>query len=319
MPDHDSLYHRLFSHPQMVEDLLHNFLDPELLKELDLSRMRRENTKFTAPEGQRRRGDIVWEIPIHGGGNLFVLLMLEFQSDIDEWMALRVAVYTMLLYQQLVAERKLKVKDGLPPVLPIVLYNGEQRWNAPTSLGDLVRLPVGSSLWQFQPVMRYYVIDEGLYPHEELKEKRALTAFLFRLEHPVGPEEVLEAIRDLATFFREHPDGPPVKRLFRELLIGSLKRMQGMEELPPIPEEFSEVVNMLAERVEQWEKNIAQRGRQEGQREGEASMLSRLLQRRFGEPPAWVNDKIAKANLATLEEWSLKFVDAKTLDDIFQP
>ncbi|MBV6342813.1 Rpn family recombination-promoting nuclease/putative transposase [Candidatus Magnetobacterium casense] len=85
----DSLYHKLFAYPEMVADLLQNFLDPNILAELDLSRMRRLNTKFTAKTGQRRRGDIVWEIPIRAGGSLFLLLLLEFQSEIDEWMVLR--------------------------------------------------------------------------------------------------------------------------------------------------------------------------------------------------------------------------------------
>ena len=318
MPDHDSIYHRLFSHPQMVEDLLQNFLDPELLKELDLSGMRRENTKFTAPTGQRRRGDIVWEIPFQGGGNLFVLLLLEFQSEIDEWMALRVAAYTMLLYQQLVDERKLKVNDCLPPVLPIVLFNGETRWNAPTSMRDLIRLPENSPLLKFQPDMQYYTIDEGLFPQEELKGRQSLTALLFRLEHPVSPESVVETIGDLATWFQEHPDGPPVKRLFHEFLAASLKRIKGLEDLPSIPEELLEVVNMLAARVEQWEKNIEQRGEQQGERIGEARMLLRQLQRRFGDLPSDARDKIAKADLPILKEWSLRILDAQSLEDVFE-
>ena len=36
----DSLYHRLFAYPEMVVDLLRNFLDPAVLAELDLSQMR---------------------------------------------------------------------------------------------------------------------------------------------------------------------------------------------------------------------------------------------------------------------------------------
>lgn len=162
----DSIYHRLFSHPEMVADLLKNFLDPTILVELDLVQLKRLNTKFTAKTGQRRRGDMVWEIPTLAGGNLFVLLVLEFQSEIDEWMVLRLYVYIGLLYQQLVDERKLKPANGLPPILPIVLYNGEPRWNAPTNLRDLIRLPAGSPLWQYQPEMRYYTIDEGVFPDE---------------------------------------------------------------------------------------------------------------------------------------------------------
>lgn len=313
MPDHDSIYHRIFSHPQMVEDLLQNFLDLEIFKELDLSRIRRENTKFTAPKGQRRRGDIVWEIPIRGGGDLFVLLLLEFQSEIDEWMVLRVAVYTGLLYQQLVDERKLKVKDGLPPVLPIVLYNGEQNWNAPTSLRELIRLPADSPLWKFQPEMRYYTIDEGMFPYEELKGRKSLTALLFRLEHPSSPKDVVEAIGELAEWFQEHPDGPPVKRLFREFLDVSLKRIKGLENLPSVPDDLLEVVNMLAARVEQWSKDIEQKG----WHGGKSSTLLSQLQRRFGNTPTWAKDKITKADLPTLEAWSLRILDAESIDDLF--
>ncbi|MBF0165816.1 MAG: DUF4351 domain-containing protein [Magnetococcales bacterium] len=58
-------------------------------------------------------------------------------------------------------------------------------------------------------------------------------------------------------------------------------------------------------------------GEQRGERKGEANILTRLLQRRFGTVPAWANEKIAKADLSSLEEWSLRFVDAQSLDDIF--
>ena len=53
------------------------------------------------------------------------------------------------------------------------------------------------------------------------------------------------------------------------------------------------------------------------QRESEARMLSRQIQHRFGGIPSWTSDKIAKADLPTLERWSLRILDAKTLEDIF--
>ena len=53
------------------------------------------------------------------------------------------------------------------------------------------------------------------------------------------------------------------------------------------------------------------------EQKGEARMLSRQLKRRFGDTPAWANEKIAEADLPTLEEWSLRFVDAKSLENVF--
>ncbi|MBF0134085.1 MAG: DUF4351 domain-containing protein [Magnetococcales bacterium] len=55
----------------------------------------------------------------------------------------------------------------------------------------------------------------------------------------------------------------------------------------------------------------------DSRQEGEANILTRQLQRRFGTVPDWASEKIAKADLPSLEEWFLRFVDAKSLDDVF--
>ncbi|MEO5350357.1 MAG: DUF4351 domain-containing protein [Magnetococcus sp. YQC-3] len=54
-----------------------------------------------------------------------------------------------------------------------------------------------------------------------------------------------------------------------------------------------------------------------GEKKGEAKMLTRLLQRRFGDLPAWVDEKLAKADPPSLEEWGLRIFDAQTLDGVF--
>jgi len=58
-------------------------------------------------------------------------------------------------------------------------------------------------------------------------------------------------------------------------------------------------------------------GKLEGHRDGEAAILTRQLQHRFGAVPDWASDQIAKAEPPSLEKWSLRFVDAKSLDDVF--
>ncbi|MBF0109596.1 MAG: DUF4351 domain-containing protein [Magnetococcales bacterium] len=55
----------------------------------------------------------------------------------------------------------------------------------------------------------------------------------------------------------------------------------------------------------------------DGERDGEAKILTRQLQRRFGTVPDWASEKIVKAEPSSLEEWSLRFVDAQSLDDVF--
>jgi hypothetical protein len=45
-------------------------------------------------------------------------------------------------------------------------------------------------------------------------------------------------------------------------------------------------------------------------------LLLRLLERRFGTLPGWALDRIATADTVALEEWSLRVLDATSLDDV---
>lgn len=63
-------------------------------------------------------------------------------------------------------------------------------------------------------------------------------------------------------------------------------------------------------------KGIEQ-GKQLGLQEGSERMLSSLLVRRFGELPGWVKARLADADADTLENWSLRVLDAKRLEDVF--
>jgi hypothetical protein len=115
--------------------------------------MTRENAKFHAETGDRRDGDMIWRIPRRDGGDTY-LLLLEFQSSSDRWMPLRVLAYASLLWQHLVDGKRLLPNGRLPPIMPVVLFNGDRRWAAPLALCELIGLPSDSPLWQWQPAMR---------------------------------------------------------------------------------------------------------------------------------------------------------------------
>jgi hypothetical protein len=336
MADHDSLYHRLFDHPFVVAELLREFLADVPLDGLDLDGMTRENARFHASTGDRRDGDMVWRIPRRDGGETYLLLLLEFQSRSDRWMALRVLVYAGLLWQHLVTEKRLPTDGRLPPILPVVLHNGDLRWAAPLALHDLIGLPGDSPLWRWQPSMRYQIVDEGAFSEDDLARRDALLALLFRLENSPDPAQVVVLADAVLAWFRRHPAVERVRPIFVEMLGAMLVPLApGVR----VPDELLEVRSMLATRWEVWERKRQeelqeavrsteqsaqqkgrqegrQQGRQEGRQEGEAALLRRLLERRFGALPDWARDRIAAADTAALEDWSLRLLDASSLEDV---
>ncbi|MBF0460909.1 MAG: hypothetical protein HQL87_05880 [Magnetococcales bacterium] len=58
-------------------------------------------------------------------------------------------------------------------------------------------------------------------------------------------------------------------------------------------------------------------GQEKGIQIGESKILMRQIQRRFGDVPVWASEKISQAQSSSLEVWSLRILDAPTLDSVF--
>lgn len=135
--NHDSHYKLLFSHPELIHDLLVEFVSVVRSDTLRLDTLQRVNGSYTSEAGDARYEDMVWKVRLADRW-LYVYLLLEFQSRSDDWMALRMHVYVSLLLQDLQRQNQLSPEGKLPPVLPIVLYNGAKAWSAATDLADLL-------------------------------------------------------------------------------------------------------------------------------------------------------------------------------------
>jgi hypothetical protein len=308
MPDHDSLYHRLFSHPGLVAQLLREFITDPWVGDLELDAMERVNTKFHSRGNRRRDSDVIWRIRLKRGGDAYLLLLLEFQSTPDRWMALRVMAYASLLWQHLVREKRLTQDGRLPPVFPVVIYNGNSRWTMPVNLAPLIGLPGGSPLWRWQPEMRYHVLDEGAFTEDDLAGRDTLAALLFRLENARQPDQTVALVDAVIDWFRRHAGFEALMPLFAMLAGRVVEIAEGAAPGVLVSENLLEVRTMLATRAAEW--------KQQWRREGEAALLTLMLERRFGALPDAVRDQIAAADPPTIEQWAARLFDAASIDDV---
>ncbi len=159
---HDPIYKRLFDSPRMVADLLHAVGHGDWLDEIDVGTLEKLPGEHVGDHGQQRRGDAVWRVRFHNGW-LYLLVMLEFQSVNDPRMALRNLEYTALLYQELGRRGELGEPGSWPPVLPVVLYNGDARWTAALEIHDLIAPLAGRYLPTSRRNVRCYLTN-GTWP-----------------------------------------------------------------------------------------------------------------------------------------------------------
>ncbi len=341
MNAHDSSYKHIFSHAEVVSDLLRGFVHEEWVAELDYSSLERVSGSYVTDDLRDRADDIIWRVRSQGSW-LYVYLLIEFQSRVDPYMALRILVYTGLLYQDLLKSGALGPSGRLPAVFPVVIYNGEGRWTAPRDVAELIE-PCGPSLAAYRPNQRHFVLDEGRLGEQEREQAGNTLADIIQLETSATPEDIRRVLARLTTRMQDSRYDSLRRALVVWINRVVLRRVVTEEVLPEL-NELQEIDNMLAERVDQWveqwkqegwqrglkegeqrgrregqQKGLQegrQEGRQEGLQKGAGRVLSRVLEKRFGPLPEWAQARLAVASPEQLENWSDGIFEATSLEGL---
>ena len=263
---HDPAYKLLFSRPRMVRDLLDGFAARGWSGALDFDTLAPLPASFVSEDLRQRHGDLVWRIRFRDDRWLYLVLLLEFQATVDPAMALRMLTYTALLYQRLDADGVLRDHGALPPVLPIVLYNGRRPWKAPVEMTDLVA--VGSDvLAPYQPSQRYYLLDGARMADADLPADNLVSA-LIALEKTRDAARIGEALRALSDLLRAQGDEHLTQAFVTWL-------HEGLRVAGPLPAgegdpltALQETQTMLKENVREWTREWLEQGRVQGRSQG---------------------------------------------------
>ena len=316
-PGSDPVYKRIYAFREMVADLLCSVLPADALGAVDMHSLEKVPASYVGDDFRQRHGDTVWRLRAAGtdGGWAYALVLLEFQSGSDATMALRVLEYTAMLYRELLRAKAVAIGQ-LPPVLPVVLYNGESPWRAACDMGELI-VPTGPALVAYQPSQRYAVVDAR---HATVEYAGELTRAVALLERSRSPADLARVAEHLAGILGE-PDQRELRRAFADwlwVLCTRLRSADGSPQATPPKLTLEDVRMTLEERVAHWpdewihqgieqgreqgieqgreqgieqgrkqgieqgRKQGLQRGVAEGRRQGQRELLRRLAEARFG-------------------------------------
>jgi hypothetical protein len=322
----DAAYKLLFSHPEIVRELLSGFVPVPWLKQLKLSVFQRVNASYVSAAGRQRHDDMVWRLDI-GGDSLYLYLLLEFQARPDPWMALRVQEYVALFYLDLARDSRLTAAGRLPPVLPIVLYCGAAPWSASTDVGGLLRAaPPGLAQWQ--PQQRYLLIDERHCSVDPADAEGNLLGTLFGLQR-ARSRAAVRAVLDAVFRWLRQPAHSHLRTSLTAWVGTHLKRQWNWTSMD-MPDSLEGMHIMTDEMFFEtaWEEaryEGIQQGKAEGRAEGiaegvilgkKASLISRL-ERQFGGLPPALKAQIKAASVDMIERWDERAFSRQSLDAIF--
>jgi hypothetical protein len=300
----------------MVEELVREFVPDAVAAGLDFSRLQRVNPKFLVGRrsARRREGDVIWRLPTSHGSDVYLYLLIEFQSDSDWWMAVRTQVYQGSCGNRSSMRRSSRAARGCPHSYcwcSTTAHSAGPPQSSSLSWSDWAH----STLWQWQPQIRYHLLDMGAFAGAELARRDSLVALLFRLEQQCPPQQLEELIEEVIGWFRQHEGFAELKRLVHELIEQAIHSVAPRVQ---IPDDLLEMKSMLATIGEVWKQQWLAEGKAEGEIKGRAGALVRLLVKRFGALAPPLRERIHKADLATIEIWFDRAIDAPDLPSVFE-
>ena len=98
---HDAAYKAFFSNPDMMRSLLQDFVPEDFIRDFNFDTLEKCSGSYTTVDLRQRHDDIVWRVRWKDTW-CYIYILIEFQNTQDYWMALRIATYTGLLWQELV-------------------------------------------------------------------------------------------------------------------------------------------------------------------------------------------------------------------------
>ncbi|RAK05469.1 putative transposase/invertase (TIGR01784 family) [Halanaerobium saccharolyticum] len=290
---HDSLFKRTLGDKEVAIDFLENYLPDNILEEIDLTEIKIAKDSFIDEELEESFSDILYNVSIEGK-NGFIYLLFEHKSYFDKMTPVQMLGYITDIWELYNNQTKNK---KLPPIIPILIYHGERKWNYGSRLSELIE-DTTKAISDYLPDHKYLLYDFSNYSDAEIKGQIKLRLFLKLISHIFDDnfDDGLREVLPLLIELREKTTGLEyIETVVKYILnIGEEISLNELDQKAKnISAEGSAVIMTIAEKIYHDGK---EEGREEGKIENMKEMIEFALELKFGLNSKDVVEDIKKIN-----------------------
>lgn len=156
---------------------MQTFVNQDWVRDIDFDNTEALDKSFISENYKNTEGDLIVKTKLNNH-DFYIYILLEFQSSVDKYMSLRMLNYITNFYMDLLNNNK--ELNELPPVFPMMLYNGDDKWTAPVNISELIK--ENDLLGEYALNFKYFKIAENEFSLESLLKIKNIVSTLFLAE-----------------------------------------------------------------------------------------------------------------------------------------
>ena len=137
---HDKGYKKSLSRPSEFLHFLKKYVGADWMMNLKASDLSLCDKEMLERDYEGKEADLLYRVSMPAGRDVFIFILQELQSYVDYTMIFRILVYVVNTLVKYFLDKPKNEREQsrfrLPSIIPIVFYNGQERWTAARSLRE---------------------------------------------------------------------------------------------------------------------------------------------------------------------------------------
>ena len=201
---HDRGYKSLLASEEIFLELLRSFVDMGWVSQIDPEAIIRIDKSYILQDFSEKEADLVYRLKIKGQDVIFYLLM-ELQSSVNFQMSYRLLLYMVEIWRDVLknipSEEAARKEFKLPPIIPILLYNGRDKWTACRSFKET--LAEAELFKEFVVDFKYILIDVNRYDKKTLMDLANLIGTVFLIDQSKDFKDYMNRLLEIGPILRK--------------------------------------------------------------------------------------------------------------------
>ena len=269
---HDVIFKYIMEKPEVVTAYLQAEMPKPLVDNIKWDTLTYEPTNLGSPMVNEKRADILLSLRLKSTEKMYVYFMFAHQSTDVHSMAWRFYEYLYLWYSNYIKTiHNGKFPHKLPFVFPLVLYNGLKPWESPTSLQNLIDVPIGCT--EYSPQLSFHLRDLSQTDDAEIQRQYAqsflLAKFAEYFKYSRHPSFYDRLLVDEQFILLKQESGDTLLSIYLYII----QTYKGNEPISKMLDNKLRTENDMIDLIKQWKdegiNEGIERGREEGREEGQ--------------------------------------------------